>query len=122
MAETIHIVDPVLHERRRIADALKGELAVVRNYDSAEQFLHEVGATSSGCMIVPIDLAGMGLRALIDEIRRRNLALAVIVLGRDSEFAAAVELVRWGAFDFLEHPFSDRTVRSVVRRAIGTGP
>jgi FixJ family two-component response regulator len=56
------------------------------------------------------------------EIKRQNLALAIVVLGRDLEFAAAVELVRRGAFDFLEHPFSDRTLRSVVRRAIGAAP
>jgi FixJ family two-component response regulator len=63
----------------------------------------------------------MGLRALMDEIKRRHLPLAVVVLGRDSEFAIAVELVRYGAFDFLEHPFSDRRLRMVVRLAIGAG-
>jgi FixJ family two-component response regulator len=44
-----------------------------------------------------------------------------VVIGRDAEFAIAVELVRSGAFDFLEHPFSDRRLRSVIRRAIGAG-
>ena len=62
---------------------------------------------------------GIGLRALIDEINRRQLPLAVVVIGRDSELDSAVELVRAGAFDFLEHPFSDRRLRSVMRRAIG---
>jgi len=47
------------------------------------------------------------------------IPLAVVVVGRDSELDRAVELVRAGAFDFLEHPFSDRRLRSVVRRAIG---
>ena len=61
----------------------------------------------------------MGLRQLMMEINRRNLALAVVVLGRESEFATAVELVRSGAFDFLESPISGSRVRSVVRRAIG---
>ena len=69
----------------------------------------------------PLDLPGMGLRALMDEIKRRHLPLAVVVPGRDSEFAIAVELVRYGAFDFLEHPFSDHRLRMVVRLAIGAG-
>jgi FixJ family two-component response regulator len=122
MAETIYIVDPVLHERRRIADALANESVVLKSYDDAEQFLHEVDAIASGCVLVPIDLPGMGLRTLIHEIKRQNLALAVVILGRDSEFAAAVELIRSGAFDFIEHPFSDHTLRLVVRRAIGARP
>ena len=121
MAETIYIVDPVLHERHRIADALAGEPVLVRGYDDAEQFLHDVVAAASGCILVPVDLPGMGLRALMEEIKSRSLALAVVVLGRDFEFAAAVELVRLGAFDFLEPPFSDRSLRAVVRRAIGVG-
>jgi FixJ family two-component response regulator len=121
MAETIYIVDPLLDERRRIVDALAGEPVVVKSYDDAAQFLDQVAATASGCVLVPLDLPGMGLRALMDEIKRRHLPLAVVVLGRDSEFAIAVELVRYGAFDFLEHPFSDHRLRMVVRLAIGAG-
>ena len=119
MIETIYIVDPLPDERRRIADALASEPVVVKIYDGAAQFLDEVAETASGCVLVPLDLPGIGLRALIDEINRRQLPLAVVVLGRDSEFAIAVELVRYGAFDFLEHPFSDHHLRLVVRRAIG---
>jgi FixJ family two-component response regulator len=86
------------------------------------QFLDQVTATVSGCVLAPLDLPGIGLRALMDEISRRRLPLAVVVIGRDSEFAIAIELVRFGAFDFLEHPFSDRRLRSVIRRAIGVTP
>jgi len=119
MAETIYIIDSLLEERRRIADALAGEPVVVEIYDDAAQFLHEVAATTSGCVLAPLDLPGIGLRALMQEINRRHLPLAVVVIGRDSEFAIAIELVRSGAFDFLERPFSDRRLRSVIRRAIG---
>jgi FixJ family two-component response regulator len=119
MAETIYIVDPLPNERLRIVDALADEAVVVKSYDDAVQFLDEVAATASGCVLAPLDLPGMGLRALMEEINRRQLPLAVVVIGRDSEFAIAIELVRSGAFDFLEHPFSDRRLRAVIRRAIG---
>ena len=122
MAETIFIVYPLPDERRRIADALANEPVVVECYDSAEQFLDQVAATASGCVLAPLDLPGIGLRALMDEIRHRRLPLAVVVIGRDSELAIAIELVRAGAFDFLEHPFSDRRLRSVIRNAIGEAP
>ena len=121
MVETIYIVDSLPGERRRIADALADEPVVVKSYADATQFLDEVATTSSGCVLVPLDLPGIGLRALMEEINRRYLPLAVVVIGRESEFAMAIELVRSGAFDFLEHPFSDRQLRSVIRRAIGAG-
>jgi FixJ family two-component response regulator len=120
MADTICIVDPLPGERYRIMNGLAGDPVVVKSYGNATQFLNEVDATVSGCVLVPIDLQGAGLRALMDEIKRRNLALAVVVLGLDSEFATTVELVKYGVFDFLERPFSDRRLRSIVRRAIGT--
>src|SRR6476620_3623998 len=119
MAETIYIIDLLPEEHRRMVDALASEPVVVKSYVDAVQFLDQVATTASGCVLAPLDLPGMGLRALMDEIKRRNLALAIVVLGHDSEFAIALELVRYGAFDFLEHPFSDHRLRSVVRRAIG---
>jgi FixJ family two-component response regulator len=119
MAETIYIIDPLPEELRSIADALASEPVVVKSYVDAVEFLDQVTTTTSGCVLVPLDLPGMGVRGLMDEIKGRLLPLAVVVLGRDSEFAVALDLVRYGAFDFLEHPFSDRRLRLVVRRAIG---
>jgi len=118
-AETVYIVDPLLSERRRIMDVLATEAVALEGHDDAKQFLEQIPATASGCVVVPADLPGIGLRALIDEITRRQLPLAIVVIGRDAEFETAVELMRSGAFDFLEHPFSDREVRAAVRRAIG---
>ena len=122
MVETVYIVDPLSGEQRRIAMALAGEPVELETYDDAEHFLAQVSGVASGCVLVPVDLPGIGLRAMIDEINRRRLPLAVVVIGRDSELAIAVELVRFGAFDFIEHPFSDRRLRSVVRRAVGVAP
>jgi FixJ family two-component response regulator len=118
-AETVYIVGPTPDECRRIMAALTGEPVVVRSYGGAAQFLAQIPATASGCVLAPTDLQGIGLRALISEIKLRNLPLAVVAIGRDSDLAIAVELVRVGAFDFLERPFSDRRLRSVVRQAIG---
>jgi two-component system, LuxR family, response regulator FixJ len=121
MTETLFIVNATPDERDRIVGALADEAVAIEVYDTAALFLDHIGSTPSGCVLAPIDLPGIGLRALLEEINRRHLPLAVVVIGRDSEFASAVELVRAGAFDFLEHPFSDRRLRAVVRRAIGVG-
>jgi len=119
MTETLFIVNATPDERDRIVGALADEAVAIELYDSAAQFLDRIGPTASGCVLAPIDLPGIGLRALLGEISRRFLPLAVVVIGRDSELASAVELTRAGAFDFLEHPFSDHRLRSVVRHAIG---
>jgi FixJ family two-component response regulator len=68
--------------------------------------------------LLPSDLSGIKARALITQIRRRKLNLAIIVVGRNSDLAVAVELVRAGATDFLEQPFSHRDLRAMIRRAM----
>jgi FixJ family two-component response regulator len=122
MTETLFIVNATPAEHCRIVGALANEAVAVEICESAAQFLDQVAPTASGCVLAPIDLPGIGLRALLDEINRRNLPLAVVVIGRDSELASAVQLVRAGAFDFLEYPFSNGRLRSVIRRAIGACP
>lgn len=119
MGDTVYIIDPTSTERGHITDALRNEPVTIEVYDSAEQFLSQAAAMPSGCVVVPSDLSGMGVRALIDEILRRDLPLAIVVIGRKPDLATAVELVRAGATDFLEQPFSSRQLRSVVRRAVG---
>ena len=119
MPEIVYIIAPTSAERNHIQVALANEPVTIEAYDCAEQFFGQVATMPSGCVLAPVDLSGMGLRGLIREIIRRDLPLAVVVIGRDSDLATAVELIRAGASDFLEHPFSDRRLRLAVRRAIG---
>jgi two-component system, LuxR family, response regulator FixJ len=120
MGDTVYIIDATPLEYRRISDALRSEPVKIETYDSAERFLDQVAVMPSGYILVPCNLSGMGVRALIIEILSRDLPLAIVVIGRKPDLATAVELARAGATDFLEEPFSDRQLRSVVRRAFGT--
>jgi two-component system response regulator FixJ len=119
MLEIVYIIGTTPVERNRIVVALENEPVTIVAHDFAEQFFAQVAAAQSGCVVVPVDLPGMGLRGLIKGILHRDLPLAVVVIGRGSDLPTAVELIRAGASDFLEPPFSDRRLRSAVRRAIG---
>jgi FixJ family two-component response regulator len=121
MSNVIYMIDPTPAERTQIIGALANEPMTVMTYCSAELFLDQVTEMPSGCVLAPCNLPGMGVRGLISEILRRHLPLAVVVIGRQPDLSIAVELVRAGATDFLEQPFSDRQLRLIVRRAIGNG-
>jgi FixJ family two-component response regulator len=118
---TIFIIDQNDGRSRSIAAALASEAANVRIFESAEDFLGEVALGAMGCVIAHEDLAGMGIRALLNAIRTRAVPLPVVVIGRDSDLAIAVELVRAGAVEYLEPPVSDRRLRSVIRNTIAAG-
>lgn len=80
MAESVYIIAPTPAERNRIMVALASEPVTIEAYDCAEQFLGHVPAMPSGCVLVPVDLPGLGLRGLIKEIVLRDLPLAVVVI------------------------------------------
>ena len=118
MGDTVYIVEPAPEERARIAEVLSGESIDLRPFASAEQLIEALVPTACGCVLVPADLPGTGAYGLIAEIRRRQLGVAVVVIGRENDLRAAVDLVRAGATDFVEHPASTYRIRSAVRRAI----
>jgi FixJ family two-component response regulator len=119
---TIYIVDSSSEQRRRLRDAVACAGAQIVAYASAEEFLAQVPSTAQGCVIAPSDLGGTGIRALIAAMRARGLPLPVIVLGRGDDLPTVVELMRAGAAEYLEPPLSDRRLRAVVGRVVGTGP
>jgi FixJ family two-component response regulator len=118
LRKSVYIVAPVPEESGWIRDALSIEGLDVRVFDGAEGLMAALTADASGCVVVPVDLPGIGVRRLIEEIRRRGLCLAVVVLGREDDLRVAVDLVRAGASEFVEHPPSARRLLSAVRRAI----
>lgn len=118
MVATIFIIHPSGDESRTLAGTFASESDDVCTFVSAEEFLQGVASNARGCVVVPSDLHGLGIRDLLSAMRARGLQLPVVVLGRDSDVATAVDLVRAGATEYLGPPVSRRRLRSVVRAAL----
>jgi FixJ family two-component response regulator len=114
----VFIIEPANEACRGVANAVAEADAHVRALGSAEDFLLHVPPITSGCIIAPSDLAGVGIRGLIDAVRARHPLVAVVVLGHDDDLARVVDLMRAGAAEYLESPVSPRLLRTAVRRAI----
>jgi len=120
LRDIVYIVAPLPGESGRIAEALSGEQLDLRTFDTAEALIAQLGTDACGCVVAPVDLPGMGVRSLIEEVRRRQLCLTVVVLGRGDDLRAAVDVVRAGAAEFVEHPLKTRRLRTAVHRAIAS--
>lgn len=116
---TVFIVDAEEAERIRIASVLQRTAPDIRAFANAEQFFEQLQPSSSGCVLVAADLPGLGARALLAEIRRRKLSIAVVAIDRKHDVATAVELMRAGAFDVIAYPLTARRLREIVRTALG---
>lgn len=118
MQDNVYIVAPDAQERDLIDALLRDAFAAAEVFESAEAFLAGVPDAAAGCAVVTADLPDGGVRRMLDEIRRRRMGIAVVVIGRDDDLPAAVDFVRRGAAEFVEAPMRAGRLARAVRRAL----
>jgi len=107
--------DPGVRDSLRVLLEVSG--FAVRSFGSANQFLAD-GDAKHGCLIVDIRMPDMSGLELQDEIIRRQMELAVIVMTGHGDVPLAVRAIKAGAIDFLEKPFDSEAMLVSVRRAL----
>lgn len=111
----IYIVD----DDQAVRDGLTALLSVngfaLQTFDSAERFLAALDPNAAGCAILDIRMPGMSGLDLQGELKRRGIALPVIIITGHGEVPLAVAALKAGAVDFLEKPFdSDALLASIA--------
>jgi len=115
---TIWIVDDD-HRVRKSLRWLVGTLDVlVKTFPSAELFLKQREAQSPGCLIVDIQMSGMGGLDLQRELRCRGDEIPVIVLTGHGSVPLVVEALKLGATEFLQKPVDGEVMLAAVQRAL----
>ena len=109
----VYIVDDDASVREALAWLLRSRHLLSESFAGAEAF----DATIAGawtpsqpcCLLLDGRMPGMSGLALFDKLSQRGLAdaLPVIFLTGHADVPTAVDMVKRGAFDFCEKPFSD---------------
>ena len=115
----VHVVDDDEAMRDSLQWLLEGSGHRVRTYVDAASFLAAVGPQDGGCVLLDVRMPGMSGLELFDELRRRELPLAVIFITGHGDIPMAVRMLRKGAVDFLEKPFSDVQLIDRIEEALG---
>ena len=118
---TIYVID----DDEAVCDSLRVLLELrglnVAVYGSAEAFLHNHPWPDDGnrsCILLDLDLPGMGGLDLLRLLRRNGSSLPVVVItGRGA--SALGQAVEAGALAVLEKPFLDSALMSCIERALG---
>ena len=120
----IFIVDDDASVRDALAWLLRSRRLCSELFDSAEAFLALLDAsfqvTQPCCLLLDVRMPGISGLALFDRLVERGLHLAVpvIFLTGHADVATAVAMVKRGAFDFCEKPFSDNALVDRVEQAL----
>jgi len=120
---TVFIVDDDAGVRDALAWLLRSRHLPSESFDSAEAFAARVAGlelSQPSCLLLDVRMPGMSGLALFDKLAERSLveALPVIFLTGHADVPTAVDMVKRGAFDFCEKPFSDNALVDRIEQAL----
>ena len=121
---TVFIVDDDAGVRDALAWLLRSRRLLSSTFASGEEFdtMLQGGfrPSSPSCLLLDVRMPGMSGLALFEQIAERGLAeaLPVIFLTGHADVPTAVDMVKRGAFDFCEKPFSDNALVDRIEDAL----
>jgi two-component system nitrogen regulation response regulator NtrX len=122
MAQDILIVDDEADIRELIGGLLEDEGYEVRYAADADAALAAIRQRKPALAVLDVWLQGSRLDGieLLDEIKRADPGLPVVVISGHGTIETAVAAIRKGAYDFIEKPFKSDKLLVTVERALET--
>jgi two-component system response regulator DctR len=121
---TVFIVDDDASVREALAWLLRSRRLLSETFGSGEQFVAmlETGfaPVQPCCLLLDVRMPGLSGLELFDLLVARGLVeqMPVIFLTGHADVPTAVHMVKRGAFDFCEKPFSDNALVDRIEQAV----
>ena len=115
---TVYVVDDDEGVRDSLQWLLEGKDYRVRCYDSAETFLSRYDPREVACLIVDIRMGGMTGLELQDRLVERKSPLPIVFITGHGDVPMAVNTMKKGAMDFIQNPFQEDALLSLVERML----
>lgn len=122
MALDVLIVDDERDIRELVAGVLEDEGYGARGAANSDEALAQIRDRRPSLVLLDVWLQGSKLDGLelLDEIKRRDPSLPVLVISGHGNLDTAVAAIRRGAVDFIEKPFEAERLLLLVSRATET--
>ena len=117
---TVYVVDDDEAVRDSLQWLLEGKDYRVRCFDSGETFFGRYDPREVACVLVDIRMAGMTGLELQDRLIERNSPLPIVFITGHGDVPMAVDTMKKGALDFIQKPFDEEQLVSVVEKMLAT--
>ncbi len=104
-------------QRELVRSMLATVACDIVEFENAAAFLEE-GPTAPLCIVADLRLADMGAIELLRRLRQQGRKTPFIVLTERAAVDTAVEAMRAGALDFVEHGLMQRPLQRHVNRLL----
>ncbi len=115
---TVYVVDDDEAVRDSLQWLLEGKDYRVRCFDSGETFLGRYDPKEVACLIVDIRMGGMTGLELQERLLERKSPLPIVFITGHGDVPMAVDTMKKGALDFIQKPFEEEKLVSVVERML----
>lgn len=122
MALDILVVDDEMDIRDLVAGVMEDEGFTTRTAANSDEALAALSERRPSLVLLDVWLEGSRLDGLdlLDEIKRRDATIPVLVISGHGNIDTAVAAIRRGATDFIEKPFEAERLLYLVGRATET--
>jgi FixJ family two-component response regulator len=114
----VFVVDDDEAVRDSLQWLLEGKDYRVKCYDSAETFLARFDPREVACLICDIRMDGMSGLELQDKLIERKSPLPIAFITGHGDVPMAVDTMKKGAVDFIEKPFKEEQLVSLVEKML----
>ena len=92
---------------------------IARTFASAQDFLQSPGLEETACLILDVQMPGMGGVDLQDVLLKRGYHIPIIFITAFPENRVRDQVLRAGAISFLIKPFDSRQMIDCLHVALG---
>ena len=115
---TVYVVDDDEAVRDSLQWLLEGKDYRVRCFDSAETFLGRYDVREVACLIVDIRMGAMSGLELQNRLIENHSPLPIVFITGHGDVPMAVDTMKKGAMDFIQKPFEEEQLLSLVQRML----
>ena len=116
--QTVHVIDDNALSLRAAARLLRASGHAVKTFDSAKEFLAEVSAGATGCVVTDLDMPGISGLELQAILKSAGTTMPVVFLTGRGNIPGSVRAMREGAEDFLEKRAPKEDLLDAINRAL----
>ena len=115
---TVIIVDDDREVRQALRVLLESMQFSVEAFASARRFLNSFDASRPGCLLLDLQMPGVGGLQLLEQLGRESIHPPVIFLSAYGDAPTVVQAMKAGAVDFIEKPCHDQQLREAIQEAL----
>ena len=117
----VHVIDDDDAARHSLKFLIECAGYRVADYDGAVAFLAALdaaGTLAPGCIVTDVRMPDMTGLELVERLKQQGVAEPVIVITGHADVPMAIQAMKAGVVDFIEKPFAEDAILSVIREAI----